>query len=71
MKIKYDTEADILLLLLSENPPVDAVEERGGVVVSFGENGDPVSVEFLNASARKFILPGEGSVQIQKVSVLA
>ena len=66
MKIKFDSQADILLLLLSDNPPVDAVEERGGVIVSYAENGDPVSVEFLNASLRKLILPGDVSVPIQK-----
>ncbi len=40
------------------------VEEPGGVIVSYGEDGEPVSVEFLNASARRLILPGEVSVTI-------
>ena len=34
MKIKYDSEADILLFVLRDDPPVDAIEETGGVVVS-------------------------------------
>ena len=65
MKIQYDPEADVLLLILRNNPPVDAIEEPGGVIVSYGENGEPVSVEFLNASVRELTLPGEISVTIQ------
>jgi len=28
-EIRYDSEADVLLLVLRENPPVDAIEEPG------------------------------------------
>lgn len=62
MQIRYDPDADILLLILQEDPAVDAVEESGGVVVSYGTDGEPVSVEFLCASARRLIAPGEVSV---------
>jgi uncharacterized protein YuzE len=65
MKIRYDPDADVLMLVLRNNPPVDAIEEPGGVIVSYGEGGEPVSVEFLNASARELTLPGEISVTIQ------
>jgi uncharacterized protein YuzE len=64
MKIQYDPEADVLLLVLRNKPPVDAIEEPGGVIVSYGEDGEPVSVEFLNASVRELTLPGEISVTI-------
>jgi uncharacterized protein YuzE len=65
MKIRYDPDADVLMLVLRNNPPVDAIEEPGGVIVSYGEHGEPVSVEFLNASVRELTLPGEISVTIQ------
>lgn len=65
MKIRYDPDADVLMLVLRNNPPVDAIEEPGGVIVSYGEDREPVSVEFLNASARELTLPGEISVTIQ------
>jgi len=68
MKIQYDPEADILLLIVRTNPPVDAIEEPGGVIVSYGEDGEPVSVEFLNASARHLVKPGEMSVTLQTES---
>ncbi|MCD5417270.1 DUF2283 domain-containing protein [Candidatus Bipolaricaulota bacterium] len=69
MKIRYDLEADVLLLILRDDPPVDAVEEPGGVIVSYGEDGEPVSVEFLHASSRRLIQPGEISVTLQTESV--
>jgi len=58
LKTRYDPEADILLLLLRNDLPVDSVEEPDGVIVSYREDGEPVSVEFLNASSRKLIQPG-------------
>ena len=64
MEMRYDAEADILLLVLRSDPPVDAIEEPGGVIVGYSEDGQPVSVEFLNAAARRLIVPGEASVVI-------
>lgn len=55
MRIKYDPDADVLILILRDAPPVDAIEEPGGVIMSYGEDGDPVGVEFLNASSRHLI----------------
>jgi uncharacterized protein YuzE len=34
MRIRYDSDADVLLFILREDPPVDAIEEPGGVIVS-------------------------------------
>jgi uncharacterized protein YuzE len=65
MRIRYDPEADILLFVLRELPPVDAVEEPGGVIISYGEDGEAVSVEFLHASVRNLIRTGEISVTLQ------
>ena len=52
MRIKYDPEADVLFLILREDPPADAIEEPGGIIVSYGEDGEPVSIEFLKALVR-------------------
>ncbi|MBE9010402.1 DUF2283 domain-containing protein [Pseudanabaenaceae cyanobacterium LEGE 13415] len=65
MRMQYSPDADILTLILRETPPVDAIAEPGGVIVSYDESGEPVSVEFLNASKRQFIRPGETSLPIQ------
>lgn len=65
MRIRFDPEADVLLLILRDDPPVDAVEEPGGVIVSYGEDGEPVCVEFLCASARRLIHAGEMSITLE------
>jgi uncharacterized protein YuzE len=69
MRIRYDSEADVLLVALRDTPPSDAVEELGGVIISYGEDGEPVSVEFLNALARHLVRPGEVSVTLQTQSI--
>lgn len=65
MKVTYDSEADVLCLVLRDEPPLDAVEEPNGVIVSYGEDGEPVSVEFLNAAARDLTTADELSVTVQ------
>lgn len=55
MRVRYDPEADVLLLILRDEPPADAAEEPGGIVLRHGRDGLPVSVELLNASARNRI----------------
>ncbi|MGQ9550069.1 MAG: DUF2283 domain-containing protein [Roseiflexus sp.] len=70
MRIRYDPKADILLLVLRDEPPVDAIEEPGGVIISYGEDGEPVSVEFLNVSVRRLINSGELAVTLQTVESL-
>jgi len=59
MRIRYDPDADILLVVLRDLPPVDAIEEPGGVIISYGEDGEAVSVEFLHAFARRLVGAGE------------
>ena len=69
MRIRYDPEADVLVLIVHDDPPVDALEEPGGVIVSYREDGEPVSVEFLIAAARHLVQPGEVSVTLQTEGV--
>ncbi len=68
MKVTYDSEADVLCLVLRDEPPLNAVEEPNGVVVSYGEDREPVSVEFLNAAARNLTTADELSVTVQTSS---
>jgi uncharacterized protein YuzE len=65
MRIRYDIEADILCLSLRDLPPVDAVEEPRGIIISYGEDGEPVSVEFMHASRRQLIRAGEINVTFE------
>lgn len=64
MRVKYDQDADILIFVLKEEPPVNAVSEPGGVIVSYGDNDEPVSIEFLNASKRQLFNPEEANIKI-------
>jgi uncharacterized protein YuzE len=64
MIVRYDKDADVLLVKLRDEPPVDAVEENGGIVISYGDNGLPVSVEFLNASRHGLVQPQDPRVTL-------
>ena len=71
MWIRYDPDADVLLVLIRQMPPVDAVEEPGGVIVSYGEDKQPVSVEFLNAALRNLVHGGQISVTLEAEAAVA
>ncbi len=59
MQVKYDSEADVLIFILKDLPPCNAISEPGGVIVSYDENSEPVSIEFLQASKRHLFNPQE------------
>jgi uncharacterized protein YuzE len=64
MIVRYDRDADVFLVKLREEPPIDAVEEEGGIVISYGDKGLPVSVEFLNASPHGIVQPQDPRVTL-------
>jgi len=49
-KIKYDAEADILTVIVTEEGKLSFAEEAGDVIVHFGENGKLLFMEILKAS---------------------
>jgi len=49
MKIKYDRDADILTLEISEKG-IDHAEEAGPMIIHLSEDNKPVLVEILDAS---------------------
>jgi hypothetical protein len=51
-------------IVMKEASPCNAISEPGGVIISYDENSEPVSVEFLSASKRQLFNPGETSLQI-------
>jgi len=62
--VRYDAEADVLFVKLRDEPPADAVEEAGGIVISYNADGMPVSVEFLNASRHGLLEAGDPRVTV-------
>ncbi|TAD79087.1 MAG: DUF2283 domain-containing protein [Oscillatoriales cyanobacterium] len=57
MQIRYDPEADVLILILRDLPPIDSIIEPGEMIVSYAESGEPAAIELLNAS--QFIKPDD------------
>jgi uncharacterized protein YuzE len=49
-KIKYDEEADILTIIVSEEGKLPHAEEVGDIIVHFDENNKPLLIEVLRAS---------------------
>jgi hypothetical protein len=39
--VRYDRDADVLLVKLRDEPPTGAVEEDGGVIISYGDKVFP------------------------------
>lgn len=64
MNVKYDAEADILIFIMLDQPPANAISEPGGVIVSYSTTNEPVSIEFLNASKRQLFNPAEMNLTI-------
>lgn len=64
MKVKYDAEADILIFILLDQSLTNAIAEPGGIIVSYSDTNEPVSIEFLNASQRQLFNPAEMNLTI-------
>ena len=52
MKVTYDKAADILTLLLRDAPVAESDEDKPGVILDYDDEGNQVSIEILDASAR-------------------
>lgn len=50
MKVKYDKEADVLYIQLSDAPIAESDEERKGIILDYASDGKIVAIEILNAS---------------------
>lgn len=52
MVIKYDKKSDIIYIQFSDNKVVESEEDKPGVILDYGENGEIVGIEVLNASKK-------------------
>ena len=52
MKITYDPEADVLRVVFSGAEIQESDEDKPGVVLDYGKDGNVVGIEILNASKR-------------------
>lgn len=49
-RLKYDSDSDVLLVLLKEKGKLSHAEELGDVVVHVDKKGNPLFLEVMNAS---------------------
>ena len=49
-KIRYDEDADVLVVILKGEGKLSHAEEVGDIIVHFGKDGKPLFMEILNAS---------------------
>ena len=52
MKVRYDEETDTLTVILRDAPVAESDETRPGVILDYDAEGNLVSLEVLDASAR-------------------
>jgi uncharacterized protein YuzE len=51
MKISFDPKYGVLYLKFSENKITNTVESDGGVLIDYGDSGQIIGIEIINASA--------------------
>ena len=52
MKIVYDPEVDVLQVVFGSAPVEESDEEKPGIVLDYGSDGNVVAIEILDASRR-------------------
>jgi uncharacterized protein YuzE len=48
--LRYDSESDVLMIIVSESGKLSHAEEMGDIVIHLGQKGEPLFLEMLNAS---------------------
>jgi len=65
LKIKYSSEADILLIEFKEGTPVDSIDLKEGIILHLDAKGVPIEIEVLDAS--KFVSMDEFNILIPTI----
>ncbi len=52
MKVKYDKEADILYIQLSDHAVAESGSDKPGIILDYDNNENIVGIEVLNASQK-------------------
>ncbi len=48
--ISYEPEADVITVWISKEGKINDAEMLGDIIIHWDKNGNPVMIEFLNAS---------------------
>jgi len=68
MKMIYDRVADTLTIIFTVGPVVESDEDKPGVILDYGDKGNLVSLEILDAS-RRVNMPSKIEYQISPSGV--
>ena len=52
MKVTYDSEVDVLRIILSEAAIEESDEDKAGIILDYDKEGNVVGLEVLDASTR-------------------
>ncbi len=52
MKVRYDSQTDVVRILFSRTPIEKSDEDKPGVILDYDRQGNIVGLEILNASKR-------------------
>ena len=52
MKVTYDSEVDVLRIILRDAPVEESDEDKPGIILDYDKDGNVVGLEILNASER-------------------
>ncbi|MFW6222729.1 MAG: DUF2283 domain-containing protein [Bacteroidota bacterium] len=50
MKVRYDKENDVIVIIFSDNEITESDEQKPGLIFDYANDGSIVSIEVLNAS---------------------
>jgi uncharacterized protein YuzE len=50
MKISYDPKHDVMYLKLTDGRIVDTIEVEKNILIDYGEQGEMIGIEIINAS---------------------
>jgi uncharacterized protein YuzE len=50
MKISYDPKHDVMYLKLTDGRIVDTIEVEKNILINYGEQGEMIGIEIINAS---------------------
>jgi len=52
MKVTYDSEVDVLRIILKDGPVAESDEDKPGIIFDYDVHGNVTGIEVLNASLR-------------------
>ena len=67
MKVIYDRETDTLTVIFAESPIAESDEDKPGVILDYGTDGNLVSLEILDAS-KHVSVPGKIEYQVSPMA---